>query len=165
MQATNTIEPGQATWTKEIWTSNPTPANSKFEANTPDAELTEMIRESRNARTLRNIARRAERLWDDGYTVKTSAEVWGEGHSFHQPGAYYVTSPALPGDVNGDTQNTYKVRCSPEAGDACTCPAFDKFGTCKHYQAVKALVDEGAEGDALELAESATTGVDPFARY
>lgn len=136
METMTQVKPGQASWT-----SNPTPAN------TPEAELTEMIREERYERTLKNIARRAETLWEDGYTVEKGRE----------EGCYFVNTPA------GETYNL--MVHDPVFGEYCDCPSWKKYGNCKHHIAVTALVDEGAEGDALELAESATTGTDPYARY
>jgi hypothetical protein len=56
------------------------------------AELTELHTETiaamKRARTIRNIERRAETLFSDGYSVKDSP--YGDG--------YYVTSPAKAHD-------------------------------------------------------------------
>jgi len=113
---------------------------------------TETIADMKRARTIANIERRALTLWADGYGVRTSAEVWGAGHTLAQPGAYFVTAPAKRGDVNGDTKQTYKVRCSPEAGYSCTYPAFAEYDTCKHLIAVRNLIEEGEQADRDYLA-------------
>lgn len=93
------------------------------------------------ARTLANINRRALTLFSDGYTVKP-ANFFGQIES----GAFYVTTPKAEGDVNGDTQKTYKVT-SREDKKTCTCECFRSRSTCKHFLAIANMVAEGEQAD------------------
>ena len=113
------------------YTSNPTALDN--------AELTQMIREDRYARTLGNIARRAENLWDDGYSAKLLYAT-----AFNQ--LFLVKTPA--GEF-------YSVNLSDEPnhevfGDYCTCPAWGKYGACKHHFAVSWQVRDQAQADAFD---------------
>lgn len=120
-------------------------------------ELTEMIKNDRYARTLANIARRAENLWDDGYTAKLESKSANFEH-------YTVRTPA--GDV-------YSVCLSDEPnhevfGDYCTCPAFAKYSTCKHLMAIQWQVREQAQADAFDAMMANAEGpfgTDPNYRY
>lgn len=104
-----------------------------------NAELTALLHEtaacSAEARTLGNIARRAETLWADGYSVRCV----GKSHYcvFSPEGAIYAVfiseTPAC--DV---------------FGSSCSCPCFEARKTCKHLQAVVNAIEEGAEGDARQ---------------
>ena len=90
------------------YTSNPTALNND--------ELTEMIKSDRYARTLANIARRAENLWDDSYQATLES---ASAHFQH----YTVNTPA---------GECYKVCLSDTPkddmfGDYCTCPSFPKY--------------------------------------
>ena len=84
------------------------------------------------ARTLANIARRAETLFEDGYTADRFAA-----------GLYHVWGPQ--GQI-------YMVTCDDVVGHDCTCPAFAKFGECKHHLALAAALREpqAAQYDAQE---------------
>ena len=120
-------------------------------------ELTEMIREDRYARTLANIARRAENLWDDGYAAKLESQT---AHFAH----YTVTTP---------TGGRYSVCLSDTPkddvfGDYCTCPAFAKYGECKHHLGLLFQLAEQAqeaEFDRLMSEGEGPYGCDPEARY
>ena len=101
---------------------------------------TETIEAARHARTLANIARRASRLFEVGYTVK-------ETMTGLYVRSFQVTSPE---------GNTYSVKVSktPAApgsffGSRCSCLCFEKELTCKHLQAVELMI---AQEDAM-LAE------------
>ncbi len=107
-----------------------------------NAEMTAFLNDDAaaraEARTLKNIARRASTLFEDGYTALPL------GH-----GRYVVTSPA---------KEMYSVFVSdtPDCevfGSYCTCPCFIARKTCKHLQAVVNAIEEGAEGDALAEAD------------
>ncbi len=126
-----------------MYTSNPTTENLT------NKELTAMIKEELYARTLANIARRAENLWDDGYTMLKSIV----------PGLRYVISP------KGDE---YAVNIGTALEDGCDCPAWAKYGSCKHYLAVSWEMREeaaAAEFDRLMAEGETATGCDPYARY
>lgn len=134
------------------YTSNPI-ANS----NLSNDELTEMIKNDRYARTLGNIARRAENLWEDGYSAKLESQT---AHFAH----YTVTTPA---------GERYSVCLSDTPkddvfGDYCTCPAWGKYGECKHHLAVSWEVRTEAQADAFDKmmseAESAD-GCDAYAEF
>lgn len=114
-----------------------------------NAELTALLHETASeaaeARTLGNIARRAETLWADGYSVRYV------GHSH-----YCVFSPE---------GNTYAVFISETPacdvfGSSCSCPCWEARKTCKHLQAVVNSIEEGAEGDARQDNDD-----DPYARF
>lgn len=129
------------------YTSNPI-ANDEF---------TQMIQDDRYARTLANIASRAENLWDDGYSAKLEAAT---AHFQH----YTVKTP---------TGDCYLVCLSDEPthdvfGDSCTCPAFSKYGECKHHLAVSWQVRDAAQADAFDamMANAETAdGCDAYARF
>lgn len=129
------------------YTSNPT-ANDEF---------TQMIQDDRYARTLANIARRAENLWEDGYSAKLETAT---AHFQH----YAVTTP---------TGDRYNVCLSNEPtddvfGDYCTCPAFGKFSTCKHLLALQWLAGEdrqAAEFDRLMESAETSEGCDSHAEW
>ena len=94
---------------------------------------TETLTEARIARTLANIARRAQTLWADGYSVLTA----GKSH-------YCVFSPE---------DNLYVVFLSetPDCdvfGSSCSCPAFAAYSTCKHFQAVDLMLRDEAQAAA-----------------
>ena len=102
-------------------------------------ELTDLLNADSVARaeahTLRNIARRAATLFQDGYSARPM------GH-----GLYLIASPE---------GNFYSVRVSdtPDCevfGSSCSCPCFAARKTCKHHQAVVDSIEEGAEGDARQ---------------
>ena len=120
-------------------------------------ELTEMVKEDRYARTLANIARRAENLWDDGYTAKLET---ASARSQH----YTVKTPA---------GERYSVCLSDEPqhevfGDYCTCPAFPKYGECKHHLAVLWNAREMSEADAFDAKMANAEGEfgsDPYAEF
>lgn len=86
------------------------------------------------ARTLANIARRAQTLFTDGG---------------------YIAFPLLPNlfRVRSPKGDDYTVRVSETPDDElfgsyCSCPCFEKRRTCKHLQAVVLSIEEGAEEDA-----------------
>ena len=111
-------------------------------------ELTEIIKNDRYARTLANIARRAETLWEDGYKAEKFATDF-----------YHVFSPK--GDI-------YSVLLNEGSLDACDCPAWKKFGTCKHKLAVEKLAREEAEADAFDalMANAETAdGCDAYSEW
>ena len=97
------------------------------------ALYTETLAEARIARTLANIARRAETLLTGGgYKVETA---W--------PGFYHVFGPQ---------GQHYTVITDTLMTPGCDCPAFADYSTCKHFQAVDLMLrDEAqaAEYDAL----------------
>lgn len=111
----------------------------------------ELFAEEREARTLANISRRAARLWEDGYTAQEFF-----------PGNFWMHSPQ---------HQVYLVRVLPYAYD-CTCPCFAKHDTCKHLEAVAAMMEaraqeaaQEAEYEALYAHAEAPTGCDAYARY
>ena len=97
-------------------------------------------------RTLANINTRAERLLQDGYTI--SAQSW--------PGEFAVCKP---------DGTTYTVVCG-DIVKCCDCPAFDKYGTCKHLIAVELKIAEDQWADdtyeVIAAAENSEWGCDPF---
>ena len=120
-------------------------------------ELTEMIKTDRYARTLANIARRAENLWEDGYSAKLESQT---AHFAH----YTVTSPT-GGRYSVCLSDTPKTTCS-----ATTAPAraFPKYGTCKHLLGVSWQVRDAAQADAFDSMMANAEGpygCDPFARW
>lgn len=120
-------------------------------------ELTEMIKNDRYVRTLANIARRAENLWDDGYTAKLTTE-----SAHHQ--SFLVYTPA---DEFYSVTLTDTPICEA-FGDSCSCPAFAKYGECKHHLALvwKAREDaEAAAFDAMMANAEAADGCDAYAQY
>ena len=131
------------------YTSNPTALNND--------ELTEIIKQDRYARTLANIARRAENLWEDGYQATLES---ASAHFQH----YTVKTPV------GDC---YQVCLSDTPkddvfGDYCTCPSFPKYGTCKHYLRILWDAREMSEADAFDkMMENAEGefGTDPYAEF
>ena len=111
-------------------------------------ELTEMIQEDLYARTLANIARRAENLWADGYTWKKFATDFY--HVFSPAGAHYIVL------LNEDTM------------PGCDCPAFKKYGECKHHLAIEWLVRDEMQADAFDAMMANAEGpygTDPDCRY
>ncbi len=80
----------------------------------------------RFARTRANIARRAETLFTDGGYAAERAFT----------GLYHIWGP--------EGQH-YSVLCDDIAGHDCDCPAFAKYGECKHHLAVASL--RGAAAD------------------
>ena len=131
------------------YTSNPTAEETN--------ELTALLNEERYARTLANIARRAQTLWDDGYTAKQTTAT---AHFRY----YQVWTPA---------QDLYLVCLSDDPkddvfGDSCTCPAWKKYGECKHHLAIQWQVGEAEEAAAWEamMADGETAdGCDPHAEF
>ncbi len=101
------------------------------------AELTtlhaETLNEARLERTLANIARRAETLFDNGYSA-----IQDDPHFYTvltpQEGRYTVHI----NDAN-PTDETF--------GNWCTCPAHESYGTCKHLQAI--LLQRAADAALL----------------
>ena len=120
-------------------------------------ELTEMIKNDRYARTLANIARRAENLWEDGYSAKLEAQT---AHFAH----YTVTTP---------TGNIYLVCLSDTPnddvfGDYCTCPAWKTYGDCKHRMRLSWDTRDQSQADAFDSMMANAEGpygTDPDARY
>ena len=120
-------------------------------------ELTEMIKNDRYVRTLANIARRAENLWDDGYTAKLTTE-----SAHHQ--SFLVYTPA---DEFYSVTLTDTPICEA-FGDSCSCPAFAKYSTCKHLMAIQWQVREQAQADAFDAMMANAEGpfgTDPNYRY
>lgn len=129
------------------YTSNPTAEN----------ELTALINEDRYARTLANIARRAENLWADGYRSLKGTET---EHFRH----FTVLTPQGEryGVCLSDTPHCDVF------GDSCTCPAWGKYHECKHHLAILWLAREEAEAAEFDrlMAEGETAdGCDAFAEY
>ena len=99
---------------------------------------TETLEAIRTERTLTNIARRAENLIADGYRVNHNNRPDAQGVNY----------------VHGPKGQLYRVNTwdgspeFPEPEHGCDCPAFAKFGTCKHYLCVKMLIAEDAAADA-----------------
>ena len=131
------------------YTSNPTAEDQ--------LQLTEMINEDRYARTLANIARRAETLFADGYKATPSA-----GSAHFQ--SYLVTTPA----------GEFYMVCLSDTpkcdvfGDYCTCPAFTKYHECKHHLAILWRCQEEAQAaafDALMGGAETETGCDPHSEF
>ncbi len=132
------------------YTSNPTAADIQDDIQT-------LVNEDRYARTLANIARRAENLWDDGYSARLQ-------YSSASSQLYLVKTPA--GEF-------YTVTLSDQPkhevfGDSCSCPAYAKYGECKHHLAIVWQVGEQAQADAFDamMADAeGPMGCDPDARY
>lgn len=95
------------------------------------ATLTAMNEEARTSRTLASITRRAQTLFTDGYTVETG----------RVDGLYYVAGPQ---------GQEYQVNVGTALGDCCDCPAFARYDTCKHYEAVELMLREAAQGEAAD---------------
>lgn len=119
------------------------------------AELTalhnETIAEMGNARTLANITRRASSLFSDGYSAAQEGA-----------GSYTVFTPA--GDsywVNVNDLNP----ADTVFGNFCTCPAFPKYGSCKHLEAILMQRNEEAQIAAYEAGECGPYGMDAGSRY
>ena len=114
---------------------------------------TETVSEAAHARTLANIARRASRLWEVGYTAT-------ETMSGLYVRCFQVTSPE---------GMSYRVKVSktPAApstffGSRCSCPCFEKELTCKHLQAVEVMIgQEDAQIAAYEARQD--NDDDPYA--
>lgn len=129
------------------YTSNPTDEN----------ELTALVNEDRYARTLANIARRAENLWDDGYA-------YSNDHNSEHFRHFTVKSPA---------GERYRVCLSDTPncelfGDYCGCPAWEKYGECKHHLACLWLArdeEQAAAFDAMMAEGETATGCDPDIRW
>lgn len=92
---------------------------------------TETLAEVSRARTLANIARRASRLFEVGYTatetmsglyVRTFQVTSPEGHCYR---VKVSKTPAAPGSF---------------FGSGCSCPCFEKELTCKHLQGVELMI-------------------------
>lgn len=100
------------------------------------AELTELhaetVNAARAARTLANIARRAQTLLEDGYQVRSYDDL------------HIVESPE---------GNKYAVWHGAEVGFSCSCPCFEKLTTCKHLQAIDLMKQDAADADALDALE------------
>lgn len=95
------------------------------------ATLTAMTAESRLNHTYANITRRAQTLFNDGYTVERS----------RVDGLYFITSPE---------GQEYHVNLGTALLDSCDCPAFVKYDTCKHFQAVELMLMEAAQSEAAD---------------
>ena len=95
------------------------------------ATIAAMNAEARTARTLGNIARRAETLLSDGYTVETC----------RVKGLFYVAGPQ---------GQEYVVNVGTALGHSCDCPAFAEYDTCKHYQAVGLMLRDEAQAAAYD---------------
>jgi len=109
------------------------------------ATLTAMNNEARLARTYAAITARAETLFNNGYTALRSRVA----------GLFYITSPA------GDE---YQVNLGTALGTQCDCPAFEKYATCKHLQAVELMLrDEAQAADYDALHTDADDGA--YARF
>ena len=117
------------------------------------------------ARTLANIARRAETLFADGY----ECELWQNNRQHTDPAGtvhtydlYFVTSPK--GDVY--MISLTDTPTDPVWGDECNCPAFAKFHECKHHLAVVKHAKEAAEAEALDnLPNPDETDDDQYPEY
>ncbi len=130
----------------KTYTSNPTAQNT---ARLTTDELTNFLNEEQYARTLGNIARRAGNLWVDGYIMFKS----------FVPGLRYVVSPK---------DDEYAVNIGTAMPEGCDCPAFGKYGTCKHYLAVSWEMRqeaEAAEFDRLMAIGETSTGCDPYPEF
>ena len=101
---------------------------------------TETLNEAARARTLTNIARRASRLFEVGYTVK-------ETMSGLYVRCFQVTSP----EGKGYGVKVSKTNAAPGTffGSRCSCPAFAEYTTCKHLQAVGLMIAQ----EAAQVAE------------
>lgn len=113
---------------------------TNYTSNPTALDIQELVREDRYARTLSNIARRADNLWADGYTMDRSVIA----------GLRYVTGPK---------GQEYQVNLGTALGDCCDCPAFAKYGTCKHFLAVQWRMREEAEAAAYDARDA----YDPYA--
>lgn len=131
------------------YTSNPTaPALSAD-------EFSAFLAQEKLERTMANIARRAETLWADGYVIDEMA-------TLSCTDCYHIRTP------KGDEYSVHIERAPVVFGDDCNCPAYAKFGDCKHHIAILTLRAEEAQTEAWEaLMENAETaeGCDPYARY
>lgn len=87
----------------------------------------------KRARTLANIQRRGERLWEDGYTAEPFAA--GLYHVFGPKGQHYMTT------------------CDEVMGYKCDCPAFAEYLTCKHLIGIANMIADEAQADAHDAQE------------
>jgi hypothetical protein len=106
--------------------------------------VNEALDEIRTARTLALMAARAETLFQRGYTME---EAW--------PGLYHVFGPG---------GQHYMVTIDTIISDDCTCPAFEKWHTCKHFLAVQKVLKEQEATAPQEMGE-AEWGCDPHSEY
>jgi uncharacterized Zn finger protein len=122
------------------------------------AELTELhnetIAEARFARTLENITRRAATLFTDGYSAR---DITGQNKHF------------LVGSPKGDLYTVHAEPGEAPFQPSCSCPAFARFDTCKHLQAVQCQLAQDAALVSDYEARFANTegefGCDAFARF
>lgn len=106
---------------------------------------TETLNEVRRARTQANITRRAQTLFNDGYTADESSVT----------GLYFITGPQ---------GQEYQVNVGTALGFSCDCPAFADYGTCKHFQAVDLMLrDEAQAAEYDVLMSNADDGA--YARF
>lgn len=130
-------------------------------------ELTDLLNEDAaeriKARTLANIARRAETLLQDGYTCR----LWLKGRQveplIRTRDIYLVTTP-------NDDEYQVSLSETPNAsilGDHCNCPCFDKWGECKHHLAVLNFVWEAEQVRQCEEHDALYTDADDdrYAEY
>lgn len=117
--------------------------------------LNETRNEGRRARLLANIARRAARLWEDGYTATETMN------------GQYVTCFR----VHSPEGKTYTVKVSKTMaapgtfyGSKCDCPCFADNLTCKHLLACTERVDADAAAEA-QAAEHDAQEADRDAYY
>lgn len=97
------------------------------------------------ARTLANIARKAETLWADGYTAYRSG-IWDD--------TYSVLSPE---------GNEYVVILPTDGGKSrCSCKAWRNYGECKHYIAV---LHEHKKEEMIAAGLDAMTEEEYFGRW
>ena len=88
------------------------------------------------ASTQANILKRSKTLWDDGYTFVCCREQHITIYGIYKPG-------------NADTKPDYSVFFGGEL-QKCSCPAFEKYDTCKHFLACEKLE---AEAELKQVAE------------
>lgn len=119
-------------------------------------ELNTFLNEDRAARTLANIARRASRLFQVGYSATPTMN-----GLFVQ--AFQVVSPeGKRYTVKIDKTNTFPVGAA--FGSKCSCPCFAELKTCKHLQGVELmLAQEAALEASWEAQENNDNGA--YARY
>ncbi len=89
-------------------------------------EMTAFLNNDSAARTQANISRRAQTLFQNGYTVDESSVT----------GLYFITGPQ---------GQEYQVNIGTALGNHCDCAAFDKYATCKHFQAVDLMQRDEAQ--------------------
>ncbi len=120
-----------------------------------NSELNTFLNEDRTARLMANIARRAARLFEVGYTATPNMS-----------GLYVKAFQVLSPEGKRYSVKLSKTNALPGTffGSSCSCPCFDEHKTCKHLQGVELML---AQEEALEASWEAQEANDngAYARY